>query len=109
MKVLRDVLPIGAFIEGNHLNITSAFIECVKTCTDINRTELAAIKSETVVTEEILKKNPLLERHKVQQLLRIDKTDFSCIANLIKCVSTLNSFLNASMRFEKKFDKKSFK
>ena len=101
MKVLRDVLPIGAFIEENHLNITSAFIECVKTCTEINRTEFAAIKSETFVTEEILKKNPSLERHKVQQLLRINKTDLSCIANLNKCVSTLNNYLHPSIRFEK--------
>ena len=38
MKILRNILPIGAFIEENHLNIASAFIECVKTCTDIDRT-----------------------------------------------------------------------
>ena len=101
MKVLRDVLPIGAFIEENHLNIASAFIECVKTCTEMNRNAFATIKSETFVTEEILKKNPLLERHKVQNLLRINKTDFSCIANLYKCVSILNSCLNASIRLEK--------
>ena len=104
MKILRNILPIGAFIEENHLNIASAFIECVKTCTDIDRTQFSTIKSETFVTEEILKKNPLLERHKVQHLLMINKIDFSCIANLIIGVKSLNSFLNASIGFAKNKD-----
>ena len=31
----------------------------------------------------------------------MNKTDLSCIANLNKCVSTLNSYLHPSIRFEK--------
>ena len=101
LSVLRDVLPIGAFIDENQLDIASAFIECVKTCTDNDRNEISAIKSVNYVTEEILKKDPSLQKYKVKHLLKINKTDLSCIANIYRCVSLIKSVLNASKSLEK--------
>ena len=98
--VLRDILPIGAFLKENHLSIASAFTECVKTCTETDKLKITAIKSVNYVAEEILKKDPSLKRYKVRNLLRINKTDLSCIANLYPCVSILKSILNTSKVIE---------
>ena len=85
----------------NHLNIASAYIECVKTCAENDRNEISAIKSEDYVTEEILKKDPSLQKYRVKHLLRINKTDLSCIANIHKSVRLLKSVLNLSKSLEK--------
>ena len=98
---LRDILPIGAFLKEYQLSIVAAFIECVKTCKEIDKLKITAIRSVNYVAEEILKKDPSLRRYKVRNLLRVNKTDLSCIANLYPCVSILKSILNTSKIIEK--------
>ena len=48
-----------------------------------------------------MKKDTSLQKYKVKHLLKINKTDLSCIANIYRWVSLIKSILNASKNLEK--------
>ena len=81
LYVLRDILPNGTSINKDELSIVSALIECVKTCPDTERQIYSELRPECVA-REILKEDPSLYRFKVKQLLRVNRIDLLCIANL---------------------------
>ena len=80
--VLRDIFPIGAFINKVELSIVYAFVECVKTCADIERQNYSELRSDDFIAGKILNKDPSLDRLKVKQLLNVNKLDLLCVANL---------------------------
>ena len=80
--VLRDIFPIGAFINKVELSIVYAFVECVKTCADIERQNHSELRSDDFIAGKILNKDPSLDRFKVKQLLNVNKLDLLCVANL---------------------------
>ena len=104
LYVLRDILPNGAFINKDELNIVFTFIECVKTCEDTERQKFCDLMSEDYISRKILCKNPSLDEFKIKQLLNVNKIDLLCISNLnllqgkSKEQKTLKSNINSNVK-----------
>ena len=88
--LIRDVFPIGAFIDENSYNIASAFEECVKSCSTEDRYELLSLNHQKIhiIVDKIVDKNFSLKKRKVKHLLKVNRADLCCLAKLHLCVGT---------------------
>ena len=80
--LFRDVLPNGAFINKDELQIVYSFIECVKSCEDTKKQIFYKLSSKDFIAGKILMKHSTLDKFRVIQLLKVNRIDLCCLANL---------------------------
>ena len=89
ISVLKDILPICAFIKEGDYDIVSAFEKCIKSCSVKHRSDfliLSPLKIDFIV-DEIMQKDLSLRKYRIKCLLRVNRIDFCCLAKLHLCAT----------------------